>query len=94
MTQNDGFHFGRVYTIKQARVEIGFQLPKNGFINWLIECGYLLSKCEVNPVYERSKILFIKSHPGGRCGKIFFSEWGVKDLKQKYQEQNNNLKQI
>jgi hypothetical protein len=92
MNQNNRFQIGRVYTIKQARLEIGFQLPKNGFINWLIENKYLLSKCEVNPVYERAKILFINSHPGGRCGKIFFSEWGVKDLKEKYQQQIENLK--
>lgn len=86
------FPVGRVYSIKQAKIEIGFHLPKNGFINWLIESGYLLSKCEVNPVYERAKILFMKDHPKGRCGKIFFSEWGVKDVKRRYDDQIIKLK--
>ena len=83
---------GKLYTIKQTRIAIGYIHPKKGFINWLIECGYLNSKCEVNPTYERAKILLIKPHVGARCGKIFFSEWGLKDLKKRYNDQINELK--
>lgn len=88
----NNFPAGRIYSIKQARIEIGFHLPANGFINWLIDSGYLLSKCELNPVYERAKILFMKEYRGGRCGKIFFSEWGVKELKNRYEDQIKKIK--
>ena len=69
---------GKLYTIKQTRIAIGYIHPKKGFINWLIECGYLNSKCEVNPTYERAKILLIKPHVGGRCGKNLLFRMGIK----------------
>jgi hypothetical protein len=72
-------------SIKEAKKAIGYNEPDASFIDWLQECGYMLSKCEVNPIYNRAGFLGIIPHKSGRCGKIFISYHGISEMKMKYQ---------